>query len=427
MVAMAVVLVASLLTWFATRDRLPSEIRIASAVRGGLYVRVVEALADELSTRVDRPVRVVETAGSESNRELLLAGRADLAVVQSGAVSLEGLVVITPLYDDWLHVIVRRDRDIASLLDLAGKRVAIGPVGSGMRASARELLAHYRLLDVARLEQRYFTALADDPDLDAAVVTTGIFNPDLQALLDRGDFALLPVRDAEAFALRRPRYRRVDIPRGLYGEAPAVPPGPMPTVATAAVLVARPEVSERLVTGALAAIFDSDLRAVVPTLLSTGEAAAWRETVLHPAARRTFDPYGGIGLIADFMESLAAIKELFFALGAGLYLLWERRRRLAAQVRSEELGRMKERLDALLDETARIEAEQIGVYDAAQLTGYLRDVTRIKLRGLSELTHEDLRGDRMFLIFLLQCGNLISKLQRKIQQPREAVAESPAD
>jgi len=52
--------------------------------------------------------------------------------------------------------------------------------------------------------------------------------------------------------------------------------------------------------------------------------------------------------------------------------------------------------------------------DAHRLEGYLDEITRIKLKALDELTHEDLRGDRMFLIFLMQCGNVINKIQSKI-------------
>jgi len=46
----------------------------------------------------------------------------------------------------------------------------------------------------------------------------------------------------------------------------------------------------------------------------------------------------------------------------------------------------------------------------------LDKVTRIKLQALDELTHEALRGDRIFLIFLTQCANLITKIQAKITQ-----------
>ena len=46
----------------------------------------------------------------------------------------------------------------------------------------------------------------------------------------------------------------------------------------------------------------------------------------------------------------------------------------------------------------------------------LDEVTRIKLKALRQLTHEDLRGDRVFLIFLTQCASLIGKIQAKMNQ-----------
>ena len=40
--------------------------------------------------------------------------------------------------------------------------------------------------------------------------------------------------------------------------------------------------------------------------------------------------------------------------------------------------------------------------------------SRVALKALDELTHEDLLGDRLFLIFPTQCSNLIRKIQSKI-------------
>ena len=48
------------------------------------------------------------------------------------------------------------------------------------------------------------------------------------------------------------------------------------------------------------------------------------------------------------------------------------------------------------------------------LQGFLDQVTEIKLEALTQLTHEELRSDQAFSIFILQCGNLISKIQMKI-------------
>ena len=49
-----------------------------------------------------------------------------------------------------------------------------------------------------------------------------------------------------------------------------------------------------------------------------------------------------------------------------------------------------------------------------ELQDFLDKVTEIKLAALTQLTHEELRSDQAFSIFLLQCANLISKIQLKI-------------
>ncbi len=67
------------------------------------------------------------------------------------------------------------------------------------------------------------------------------------------------------------------------------------------------------------------------------------------------------------------------------------------------------------------ERAQMDTQDPDELDLYLDEVTRIKLTTLDELTHEELRGDQAFAIFLSQCANLI----RKIQSKRLLLAGSP--
>ncbi len=109
---------------------------------------------------------------------------------------------------------------------------------------------------------------------------------------------------------------------------------------------------------------------------------------MHPIARRYFDPQDEIGHMAAVMESLAATKELFFALAAGIYLLRERWRRLKEKELQAELRVQKDRLDELLTRTVEIETQQIGETDENILRVMLDDVTRIKLQALDELSHE---------------------------------------
>ena len=80
-----------------------------------------------------------------------------------------------------------------------------------------------------------------------------------------------------------------------------------------------------------------------------------------------FNPADRIGQMANIMESIAAFKELVFALFAGLYLLWGRFRRFEEREQNRLIQREKDRLDELLIETLRIEEKQVDVSDPEKL------------------------------------------------------------
>jgi len=405
----------SLATWWGTHERLPRRIRIASAEPGGLYHRVAYELAQRIMVRTGREVVVLETRGSVANRELLRSGAADLAVIQAGTVDLTGLDAVVPLYPDVVHVVVRAGRGIERMADLSGRRLAIGQRGSGNRVLAGHLLRHYGV-EVAPIEEaeQYFVSMLRDETIDGAIISTGLLNPDLRRVLAQREFHLLPILDADALGVRHYFLRAAAIPRGLFAEGPPVPPETVPTVSTTAVLMASTDVAPRLVREARDALFQPDMRASFPILHSRRDVLEWSDMVLSPDARAYFDPYAGVGLLGDFVQSVAAIKELLFAIGAGVYLAWDYRRRRRASRRTREVDQQKEHLGRLLDATVRVERAQMTATAPAELRKCLDQVTRLKVEALESLTHADLRGDRLFSIFLLQCGNLSRKIQDKI-------------
>ena len=127
---------------------------------------------------------MLETNGSEENFRLLSTGQTDLAIVQGGAVPIEQVSVITPLFREFVFVIVRKQANIQSVWELAGKRVCLGQSGSGNRVAALKVLAHFGI-DQAELKGQNdlsFAALANDKSIDAAIVTAGVEHPSLRAL-----------------------------------------------------------------------------------------------------------------------------------------------------------------------------------------------------------------------------------------------------
>lgn len=412
----AIVLVVCVMVWFVRRDRLPSTIRIATGHKEGLYCLFGNAIKDVLAAKLNRRVAVDTTEGSVDNLRRLLSGEADLAVVQGGSVSLDGVAVVTPLFPELVLVIVRKNSGILEIADLAGHNVSLGREGSGIRKSALRLLEHFgiNVADVGHNDMRFQHLLDDDSPLDAAIVTAGIGHRDLADMLRTNKLELLPIADAKAIEMLDPFPHATEVPRGLFAEYPPVPANTIPTISTTAYLVARIDAPDSLVNAALTAVHEGSLGQVIPTLIPRREAAAHVPARFHSVAQRYFNPADNIGYMANVMESLAATKELLFAFGAGVYLLWLRWRRLKSREMETAFRRQKEQLDALLVQTLRIEEAQMRTTDTAQLRTLLDNVTRIKLRALHELTEEELRGDRTFSIFLTQCANLINKIQLKI-------------
>ena len=132
------------------------------------------------------------------------------------------------------------------------------------------------------------------------------------------------------------------------------------------------------------------------------------------SARQYFSPPDQLGVFTNVLESLAAMKELILALTALGWLIWDRWKRLQAEERERILAAQKDFLDSFLEKTLDIESAQMRTTDPIELQQHLDKVTQIKLDALRELTHEDLRSDRAFIIFLTQCANLINKIQYKI-------------
>ena len=412
---MLVVLIISLAVWFFRRDRLPRTVRLATGDTEGLYYLVGSEIMDSLGRRLHREISIKPTAGSLENLDLLVRGEVDLAIVQGGTVAMEDVSVVTPLYPELLLVIVRKGRDITSIPDLKGKNVALGKEGSGNRNSSLKVLKHFGI-SLEEVGNNHFSLkeFEDDSTMDAALVIAGIAHPRLRKLLASNEFELLPIDSAPAIDLVNPFLRNDRIPRGLFAEQPPVPSESIPTIATTAYLVARNDAPDHLVRAAVAAVHEENLRLTVPTLIPRKEVSAWITSKMHPVAHLYFNPSDNIGMMTGVMESLVATKELLFSIGAGLYLLWHRWRRLKEREIEDSINRQKEHLDRILEKTLQIEEAQMETANVEELQTFLDQVTRIKLDALHEFTAEELRGDQSFSIFLTQCANLINKIQLKI-------------
>src|SRR5262249_655942 len=129
----------------------PHRIVIASGSQKGAYFHFAQKYAAELQ-KDGVSVEVRETAGSVEDLRLLgqddsgVAGR----LVQGGVATPDEITrfhALGSLYHEPLWVFYRGDKKIERLSQLAGKRIGVGPPGSGTHAIALRLLTVNGLLE----------------------------------------------------------------------------------------------------------------------------------------------------------------------------------------------------------------------------------------------------------------------------------------
>jgi TRAP-type uncharacterized transport system substrate-binding protein len=254
-VAFAIIVAAF---WFAfryVRPAPPGEFVLSTGFEGGAYHlnarRYGELLARE-RIRVDaRP-----STGSPENLTRLADtdSGVSVAIVQGGvgdSTKYPGLVTLAALYYEPLWIFYRGDTDLVMLNQLEGKRIAIGPEGSGTRALVQTLLAASRTGSRDRLLPLAAGAAADAllaGRIDAAAFVAGADALYIQRLLRAKNVRLMNFSHAEALSRRFPYLAAVRLPRGVIDIATDIPSREVTLVATTAYLVARQDFHPALVT-----------------------------------------------------------------------------------------------------------------------------------------------------------------------------------
>lgn len=189
----------------------PQVYTLASGGPQGVYFPLAQGIA-AVAHKAGVEIRVLPSEGSKQNLAWLSEGRADLALTQSdtawdaykGRASflrpLTSLRAIASLYTEAIHILVHRPLYIHRLEDLRGKRIAVGPAGSGTEANATQLLAAAGLtldeVDARHLSVEEAMAALRRGELDAAFVTSGVPSAAVRGVLADGSSSLFePDRD----------------------------------------------------------------------------------------------------------------------------------------------------------------------------------------------------------------------------------------
>jgi TRAP transporter TAXI family solute receptor len=238
----------------------PRSVVLAAGQENSAYEEFGRKYASVLA-RDGIKVGLQPSLGSEDNLQRLIAGRADIAFVQSG--STDGalarqakLVSLGSLFTEpvWLFLRERsgkRKFDIHSLTQLKGLRINVGPEGTGVPRLFRQVLAVNGVepdqLNISSLENTPATVELLAGRVDGIVFSSAPEAPLIQMLLQTPGIRLFDFRQAEAYTRRLPFLTHVVLPRGIVDLGRDIPSQDFHLIAPTATLVAREDLHPALV------------------------------------------------------------------------------------------------------------------------------------------------------------------------------------
>lgn len=253
--ALLVLAVSVALACWLLRPAVPHTITISTGQPGSSLYWIGERYAKILA-RNGIKLNVVTSNGSLQNLDRLLdpAQDVDVALVQGGIAKEQqaaelmslGNVTYVPL------AVFYRGKGMTALSELSGKRIAIGPVGSGTREISLKLLAANGIYPEAE------SVLLPSSGMQAA---TELINGDADAVFLSGDSAtrammlrlyrvpgisLMDFDNARAYTRLLPYLGEIELPPGILDLGHRLPPQPLHLVAPMVELVARPNLHPAL-------------------------------------------------------------------------------------------------------------------------------------------------------------------------------------
>lgn len=279
----------------------PDHIVITTGGEGGAYYHFAGRYAAILAKN-GIALEVRPSAGSLENIQRLEAGEAQVGFVQGGvlkpregdaayAFEASPLQSLGSVFYEPVWVFYRGARKIERLTDLAGKRIAIGQEGSGVRQLAQQLLEANDIPSGGHLLPLSGLKAAEELQqgrIDAAFIIAAQEAPVVQVLLRSPGIQVMSFSQADAYQRRFPFLTRLTMPHGVVDLVRDFPAEDVTLVAPAANLVVRGDLHPALQSLLLQAA--SEVHGGVGFFQDRGEFPAYKDPLLplSPEADRYY-------------------------------------------------------------------------------------------------------------------------------------------
>jgi TRAP-type uncharacterized transport system substrate-binding protein len=225
----------------------PRTVQMATGAEGSAYAEFGERYR-ELLARHGVTLELVPTNGAVDNVRKLNDSKSGVSVafVQGGfadAAQAPDLVSLGTVFYEPVWLFIRGDLPRASADMLKGRRVSIGPEGSGTRKLASELITAVGL-DLSGAEVLDLTALKSGEallrgEIDMVVMVAPWEYPVVRQLLASARVNAIPFKRADAHIALRPYLNKLVVPQGVADLAHDRPPTDVALVAPKCSLVVR--------------------------------------------------------------------------------------------------------------------------------------------------------------------------------------------
>lgn len=233
----------------------PRKVTLATGQENSAYEEFGKKYAAALKKQ-GIEVTLVRSLGSQENLQILGERKADIAFVQSGSTEQaeaqrRGLVSLGSLFTEPVWLFMRDSVKVSHIHQLKGRKVNLGPEGTGVPKMFREVLSLNGVepaeLTIGALQNTPAVVELLEGRIDALVFSSGPESLLVQMLLQTPGISLYDFTQAEAYTRRLPFMSHVVLPRGIVDVGRDLPSQDYHLIAPTATLVAREDLHPALV------------------------------------------------------------------------------------------------------------------------------------------------------------------------------------
>ncbi|PKM64755.1 MAG: hypothetical protein CVU96_01200 [Firmicutes bacterium HGW-Firmicutes-20] len=256
-------------------DNRRADVSFATSGQGGTFYVAGAGISSLVTTEVEGLTVTAEvTKGVVENVRLMASGETEMGFAYGSTAynisrglaefvdqKYEGLRAVANIHDGALNFVTLEKYNIFTLDDLIGKKVSIGPKGSGSASVATEFLTSVGLFDKINIEYLSFddsTSSLRDGHIDALVIGGTSPIPALIELEASHPMRMIPVDQARVnkFLTDYPYHVSYTVPVGVYTSVKT----PLLTVGYSVIWVANEDVPEWVIYEMLKTMFSTSGR-----------------------------------------------------------------------------------------------------------------------------------------------------------------------